>query len=282
MPDSFNNTAMNDAPRDWRGAFAALPMETPPDNGWTRVARALDASAAHGSLRRERRTNWLIGLASAAVLAVVAWSPLSRWAQGDPAAPQPTVAATQAPGVRGPAAPMRSEPGATPATMPGKTIETGIAPASVALRPATTKQRKPMRQARVVAQQADIRPTPEAASPPQQTQAQPVTADAMATASTRIATLPGLQAQSAQLEAIVALARDDRVGNASELLTSELDAGIAAIDATLSQAEVTDADRQDLWQQRVDLLQQLAGIEATSRWLAAQGASNDTLLVSVD
>ena len=31
----------------------------------------------------------------------------------------------------------------------------------------------------------------------------------------------------------------------------------------------------------VDLLQQLAGVEATSRWLAAQGASNDTALVSV-
>jgi hypothetical protein len=95
--------------------------------------------------------------------------------------------------------------------------------------------------------------------------------------------LQKLKAQSAQLEALVALARDDRVGNAGlELLSGELDAGIATIDASLSQPDLAAARQQDLWRQRVDLLQQLAGVEATSRWLAAHGTSNDTALVSVD
>lgn len=94
--------------------------------------------------------------------------------------------------------------------------------------------------------------------------------------------LQKLKAQSAQLEALVALARDERVANASsELLSSELDSGIAAVDAALAQQDLADTRKQELWQQRVDLLQQLAGVEATSRWLAAQGASNDTALVSV-
>ena len=94
--------------------------------------------------------------------------------------------------------------------------------------------------------------------------------------------LQKLKTQSAQLEALVALARDERVANASsELLSSELDSGIAAVDAALSQPDIASTRRQELWQQRVDLLQQLAGVEATSRWLAAQGASNDTALVSV-
>lgn len=94
--------------------------------------------------------------------------------------------------------------------------------------------------------------------------------------------LQRLKTQSAQLEALVALARDERVANASsELLSSELDSGIAAVDAALSQPGVAETRKQELWQQRVDLLQQLAGVEATSRWLAAQGASNETTLVSV-
>ena len=94
--------------------------------------------------------------------------------------------------------------------------------------------------------------------------------------------LQKLKTQSAQLEALVALARDERVANASsELLSSELDSGIAAVDAALAQPNLADARKQELWQQRVDLLQQLAGVEATSRWLAAQGTSNDTALVSV-
>lgn len=104
-----------------------------------------------------------------------------------------------------------------------------------------------------------------------------------AASATTTEALQKLKTQSAQLEALVALARDDRVGNASgELLSGELDAGIAAIDAALSQPGLDDARKQELWRQRVNFLQQLAGMEATSRWLAAQGTANDTTLVSVD
>jgi hypothetical protein len=95
--------------------------------------------------------------------------------------------------------------------------------------------------------------------------------------------LQQLQAQSAQLEALVAMARDDSTGSASgTLLTSELDANIAAIDAALSQPEIIGEQRTSLWQQRVEALQQLAGVETTERWLASQGALYDAALVSVD
>lgn len=101
--------------------------------------------------------------------------------------------------------------------------------------------------------------------------------------STQPGPLPQLQAQSARLEALVALARDDSAGSASTaVITGQLEAGVAAIDAALSDPGLTTDQRTVLWQQRVDALQQLAGVETTKRWLAAQGALYDTALVSVD
>ena len=95
--------------------------------------------------------------------------------------------------------------------------------------------------------------------------------------------LPQLYAESAQLEALVVLARDDRVASASgAVLAGELDTRIGLIDAALSQADPSPAQRRALWQQRVDALRELAGVESTERWLASHGERLDGALVRVD
>lgn len=283
MPDFFNDHGES-PPSGWREAFAALPMETPPADGWDRLTRALAAPASRRSaMQRERRMSWTIGLASAAMLAVAAWSPLSRWLQdGTPETPQPTVAATEAPGLRGPAAPLRAEVATAPAAKP-VAEEIRVASSEVSTPAPKTTHRKPARTAPVAVRRSRIESAPAAVSAVSSQVVQPDTAPLTASEKTdaTVDPLQKLKTQSAQLEALVALARDERVANASELLSSELDAGIAAVDAALAQPDLADARKHELWQQRVDLLQQLAGVEATSRWLAAQGTSNDTALVSV-
>jgi len=62
MPDTAHPDTM---PHDWNTAFAALPLETPPADGWSRLSGALDSPAAI-RLPRIRRNRWL---AFAAVLA---------------------------------------------------------------------------------------------------------------------------------------------------------------------------------------------------------------------
>jgi hypothetical protein len=94
--------------------------------------------------------------------------------------------------------------------------------------------------------------------------------------------LDALYAESARLEALLALARDDRVASASAaLLSAEFDAQVAGIDARLAQPGLDEAQRTALWQARVDALRQAAGFESTQRVLAAQG-NTGALLVSVD
>ena len=281
MPD-FNDRATEGARDGWSDAFAALPMETPPADGWTRITRALDGPALRrGAMRREHRMSWVIGLASAAGLAFVAWSPLSHWLQHEAGAVRPTLVATEAPGVRGPAAPLRNEAVATELAIKPDVDKVQVASSDAAA--PKPVHRKSARSKRAVARQprlesAAVSATASVAS----TTAANLRPSAAAMTRVDADPLQKLKTQSAQLEALVALARDERVANASsELLSSELDSGIAAVDAALSQPDIASTRRQELWQQRVDLLQQLAGVEATSRWLAAQGASNDTALVSV-
>jgi hypothetical protein len=282
MPD-FNNRAKDGARDGWSDAFAALPMETPPADSWIRITRALDSPALRrGAMRREHRMSWVIGLASAAVLAFVVWSPLSHWLQDESDGAHPTVAVTEAPGVRGPAAPLRNEAVATESGIKPAVDKVPVASSDAA--PPKPVHRKPARSKRAIARQSRIETdtvlaASVAASATVQTETVPVPA---ATTGEDADSLQKLKAKSAQLEALLALALDERVANASsELLSSELESGIAAVDAALSQPGVADTRKQELWQRRVDLLQQLAGVEATSRWLAAQGASNETALVSV-
>jgi len=92
-----------------------------------------------------------------------------------------------------------------------------------------------------------------------------------------------LYAESAQLEAVLAMARDDRVASGpAAALSGELDAYLASIDAALSQPGLPRSQRLALWDQRVDALRQVAGFETTQRWLAANGDRYDGALVSVN
>lgn len=94
--------------------------------------------------------------------------------------------------------------------------------------------------------------------------------------------LESLQAESARLEALLAVARDDRTGSAGTVLLGDaFDAQVAGIDAALSDPAIDLAEREQLWQARVDALQQAAGFFGTQRLMAAHGSA-DTWLVSVD
>lgn len=95
--------------------------------------------------------------------------------------------------------------------------------------------------------------------------------------------LEPLYAESARLEELLALTRDDRVANGGfAALADDCDAELAVIDAALIQPDLEAPRRAELWHQRVDTLRQLAGIETTRRLLAARGETWDAALVSVD
>ena len=91
-----------------------------------------------------------------------------------------------------------------------------------------------------------------------------------------------LYEESARLEALLALARDENVGNASAMLLADaFDDQVAGIDAALANPALDESARTSLWQARIDALQQAAGFVGTQRLLAAEGRT-DAQLVSVD
>ena len=95
--------------------------------------------------------------------------------------------------------------------------------------------------------------------------------------------LEQLYAQSAQLEAVLRVASDDRVASGTAAaLAGELETRLATIDAALMQPELSPEQQRSLWQQRVDDLRLLAGFESQQRWLSSQGSAFDAALVYVD
>ena len=95
--------------------------------------------------------------------------------------------------------------------------------------------------------------------------------------------LAALYAQSAQLEALLTYARDDRVGSGSaEAVTARLDQRLVAIDAALAQPRLSAARQRDLWRERVATLRNLAAFETNRRLLIARGERYDGALVRVD
>lgn len=317
MPDTNNNrelqTSARQAPGDWNEAFAALPMESPGNDGWQRLTRALDATLA-GSTQRStqhpkagaashRRARWPLLLASAAAVSALALLPLLHRGQApvqdDPARVANTAAQVVSPSPSPPAA------AATPApnehTPPAST--SGSAPAAVVAstapadrvvarrKPVGTPTRKPA--PAPVASPLRARgdngtrvadAAPATGLPKQASASAATTTDSSAAAlADRALAIQSLQAESAQLEAIVALARDERVSSASGAAVGvELDARIGRIDASLSQPGLADGDRAELWRQRVAAMRELAGIETTQRWLVTHGERYDGALVNVD
>lgn len=226
----------------WGDAFAALPQEAPEPGGWQRVQARLPVPAAR------TRTRWPLWLASAASLLLAVAIPLRMLPSAQPgvatAASVPRTSATPA-SIERPAAATRP---ATPAVAGDAQPELAATDAHPG-RP--TRMPSPPRPARASAPAADA-------------------ARIVASGAAAHADLEPLYAQSAQLESLLALARD------------ALDTRVAAIDATLIQPGLSDAQRADLWSQRVDALQQLVGIETTNRLYAARGQRYDAALVSID
>jgi hypothetical protein len=264
MPDTGDFERL-DAPRGaslgWGDAFAALPQDAPDAGGWQRVQARLPAQAPASP------TRWPLWLAAAASLLLAIAIPWRMRPQAPPGASvaPPMAAATGASAPDAPVAPAVAIP--QPATRPGSLVDAGATAPAIAL------EGKPRRALPVAPSQRPIR-----------TVAQPADERRLATApDPSPAGLEPLYARSAQLESLLAMARDDRVSSGtSAALSDGLDAHLASIDAALIQPGLDDDQRTDLWQQRVDALQQLVGIETTNRLYAARGQRYDAALVSID
>ncbi|MBX9399884.1 hypothetical protein K4L06_01065 [Lysobacter sp. BMK333-48F3] len=306
-------------PQDWSDAFARLGPETPPADGWARLSAQLQAHAAVEPLaavpvqrRRGAVQRWAWAAAVAAALPLAALWLVQREADVPsplPAAPVAAVDAAALPATQTPAA------GPTPAITPS--IAPTIAPAvaadtrsaAAATVPAAAPGQRRTPAASAPAALAQRTPRGATGAGDRERAAAPAPGAALSTDSAvdtavagtsaedgaavdRIAAAGGsfgaaalarLQGESAQLESLVALARDDRVGSgAATLMSAELDHGIAAIDAALSASGIGETERVALWQQRVDALRALAGVEGSQRWYAARGERYEDALVRVD
>ena len=260
MPDAgdYETRSAPASPANWGDAFAALPAEVPPADGWRRLQSRLPETAT----RRTRR-HWPLWLATAAALALVMVMvvPLrmSQQATIDPLAPAADQPATEDVIVRHPGAGRDDE-------------NTAL---MVSARPATTpaaNRSKPDRPPRIAP-----------AHRPMRTAAEPAGTTRLAIADAATQPIESLHAESAQLEQLLAMVRDDRVASATSVaLSSDLDNHIAGIDDALAQPDLDTTDRDRLWQQRVDALQQLVGIETTNRLLSARGEHFNASLVSID
>lgn len=272
MPDAERNHDPRTA--DWGGAFAALPMEAPPADGWQRFARALDAPS-----RRTRPARWPAWLAMAAAVSAVALVPVLMRDNATPQAPTEARTATHAPPPADSSSPTAEPLPVEHAGTPAIAAAQADTPDTIAKAPAATPRKR--------------RPSP--TTPPHESEPRRLVAEATPSAAPSndaanteagadsTLAMQSLQAESAQLEALVALARDERVASANAAaLTAELDERIGRIDASLSQPALGDADRLALWQERVTAMRELAGIETTQRWLTARGERYDGALVSVD
>lgn len=97
------------------------------------------------------------------------------------------------------------------------------------------------------------------------------------------AALDQLYAESAQLESLLQVARDDRVSSAAAAaMSGELDARIAAIDSALMQPGLSPERQLWLWRGRVEALRSLTSFESNRRWLAANGERYDGAIARVD
>lgn len=287
MPDASSRHGPP-PPQDWAGAFAALPMETPPADGWSRLSAALDARGDAGlppAQRASRRRRWSQWAVAAALVGLAIALPIARMGDGErPAQDAARVAATTAPDPTRTApvvVEQRDPPVATDTNLPATAV--ADAPRSEATPP---RQLASAHRPRGKAARRDPTPAPATAVAATDTPAGADTAVADAALVAQAddgAAIARWQSESAQLEALVALARDERVGNAgATLMSADLDSRIGVIDAALRDDALPLAQRASLWEQRVQTLRDLAGVESTQRWLAAHGERYDGALVRVD
>ena len=258
-------------PRDWSEAFAALPPETPRADALSGVFARLQAST-----RSQFRNSWWIGLAAALALAAVI--PMAMNLTRDSGAsrspgplavsPQPTTAVPPRKPAPAVPLPVRTEVATDQKTLDArlrghdKQKQNAVNPAEVL--PARST---PVRIAK--AERPHDKPRrsrkPQSAAEPAASAMEP------------------LYAESARLESLLALARDDRAASATVVaLGSDFEARVANIDAALTQPSLTTQRRIELWRERVSALRAYASFESTQRALAASGERYDAMLVSID
>jgi len=92
--------------------------------------------------------------------------------------------------------------------------------------------------------------------------------------------LQSVMQQSSQLENIVVATRNTTAGNASaEVIGLALEDRIHTIDAELAAGTLSTAQQLNLWQQRVGLLQEAAGLYSSQRYRQAEGRPYEIALV---
>lgn len=106
------------------------------------------------------------------------------------------------------------------------------------------------------------------------------TATVTATAADSRMQLAALMSESARLERLVSAASDDGASSGSAAaLSLALEDGLVALDVEL-QAARDPTTQLSLWQQRVDLMRNIAAVETSRHYLAAEGGNLDVALVS--
>lgn len=232
-------------PSDWHEAFAALPLEHPPGDGWSRVAGTL-------AQRRPAHRRVLPWAAAAAVACLAAVPGLILLRSPVPAALPPASIGTAAVHDASPAM-GREATEATPSIgdQPGSEGTTTIASASAAM-------------AVTPALQGSISPGD--------------TAPAQAPVD-----MERLYVESAHLEGLLAELSGPEPGDGVQLaLTVSLRSQVADIDTALSGTQLDEPTLASLWRQRVAVLRELVGITADQRWNALYGdPSADYALVQV-
>lgn len=94
------------------------------------------------------------------------------------------------------------------------------------------------------------------------------------------AQLAALMSESARLERLLSAARDDGASSGSAAaLSLALEDKLTALDAELG-AGPDPATQLSLWQERVELMRNIAAVETSRHYLAAEGGNLDVALVS--
>ena len=276
MPDADRPRELTDPPADWSTAFAALPQATPPQHGWHRLAEQLPTPAHSTRARSASRPRSPVWLATAASLALAAAVPfaLMEPAPDTTPSPSPTAPAPAPAPATGSVARISTPPSPTAGA------QTQTVPAAAVVEPDTAAS-SPQAQTRV----AVVEPSPvpaqgdrAPASSPDIEEVHPVAV----TDDRPEIRLAGVQQESARLEALLAMAHDDRVGSGTgAMLAAQLQSHLSQIDGVLASDTIDDDERLALWNARVDTLRDLTGLETTERWFAAEGRAYDTALVQV-
>ena len=116
-------------------------------------------------------------------------------------------------------------------------------------------------------------------SNPSQTDPEPTDAASVAAGESR-AQLAALMSESARLERLISAASDDGASSGSAAaLSLVLEDKLTALDAEL-EAGPDPATQLLLWQERVDLMRNIAAVETSRHFLAAEGGNLDVALVS--